>query len=314
MNVFDPLADLPRRLQDSAVRDLAWSLLAPPLLGAAPCPQRHPLAGSAWTQDPQRLSDWLHGLDADPGALHAWLAARGSRRLGLYYERLWQFALQQAPGIEVLAANLPIREGGRTLGELDLVLRDAEGDHHLELAVKFYLGPSTAGGHDPQAWLGPGCEDRLGTKLAHLAAHQLPMSAHPSAQVALRALGVEALDAHAWLSGYLFYPQTGPALPPQGAYGAHLRGHWIYQRDWSPDPTAVWQPLPRGAWLAPARCRAPDYPSATALADWQQTLSPTTPAQLLVRLAPDSTGIWHEEERFFLVPDTWPQQLETGRR
>ncbi|CAN1601753.1 protein of unknown function [Pseudomonas mediterranea] len=39
------------------------------------------------------------------------------QRLGLYYERLWQFAVQHAPGIELIAANLPeIRREGRDPG------------------------------------------------------------------------------------------------------------------------------------------------------------------------------------------------------
>ena len=43
-------------------------------------------------------------------------------------ERLWQFALCQAPDIDLLVANLPIRQGSHTLGELDLLLRDRDGE------------------------------------------------------------------------------------------------------------------------------------------------------------------------------------------
>ncbi|WP_369603937.1 DUF1853 family protein, partial [Klebsiella quasipneumoniae] len=40
---------------------------------------------------------------------------------------------------ELLAANLPIRRAGHTLGELDMLIRDRDGVHHLELAIKLYL-------------------------------------------------------------------------------------------------------------------------------------------------------------------------------
>ncbi|MDZ5112281.1 DUF1853 family protein [Pseudomonas putida] len=305
MMPFALLHDLPRQLRRPHVRDLAWALLSPPLLSAPPCPQRHPLAGSLWADQPQRLADWLRALDDDDRPLHDWLAQLGSRRLGHYYERLWQFALGQAPGIELLAANLAIRDGGRTLGELDVVLRDRDGVHHLELAIKLYLGPEHSG-HDPAAWLGPGCHDRLGSKLAHLARHQLPMSAGAHSREVLARLGVEQLQAHVWLGGFLFYPWPGHAQPPQGANPQHLRGRWLRRRDWVMGEGERWQPLQRHAWLAPARVEAHECWAVEQFAAWLHVLERKAPAQLLVRLEQEADGAWQEAERVFLVADSWP--------
>src|SRR3546814_5812329 len=119
-------------------------------------------------------SHWLRQLDRDSYPLLHCLSQGRTRRLGLYYERLWQFAVQHAPGIELIAANLPIRHQGQTLGELDLLLRDGDGIHHLELAIKLYLGPQNGNGEEAAQWLGPGCHDRLALKLAHLRENQLP--------------------------------------------------------------------------------------------------------------------------------------------
>ena len=169
MILFPDLLQLPHQLRHPEVRDLAWVILAPPMLSDTPWPQRHPLAGSDWVQAPERLEHWLRQLDRDSYDLLHWLSQARTRRLGLYYERLWQFAVQHAPGIELIAANLPIRREGHTLGELDMLLRDRDGVHHLELAIKLYLGPQNGDGHDTAQWLGPGCHDRLDRKLAHLA-------------------------------------------------------------------------------------------------------------------------------------------------
>ncbi|MGF6393543.1 DUF1853 family protein [Pseudomonas plecoglossicida] len=307
MMPFAELHDLPRQLRRPAVRDLAWTLLSPPLLSAPPCPQRHPLTGSAWAADPQRLKDWLRALDRDDQPLQAWLAKLGSRRLGLYYESLWQFALGQAPGIALLAANLAIRDHNRTLGELDILLRDRDGTHHLELAIKLYLGPVDGNGLDPAHWLGPGCHDRLGIKLAHLAGHQLPMSGQAHSREALAGVGVQQVQAHLWLAGYLFYPWPGQAESPAGANPQHLRGRWIRRRDWLMDAGERWQPLPRQAWLAPARVEADECWALLQFAVWLAALDPQAPAQMLVRLEPDADGAWHEAERVFLVSDCWPQ-------
>jgi len=306
MMPFAELHDLPRQLRRPAVRDLAWTLLSPPLLSTPPCPQRHPLAGSAWAVDPQRLKAWLLQLDNDDQPLRERLATLTSRRLGLYYEGLWQFALGQAPGVELLSANLAIRTGGRTLGELDILLRDADGTHHLELAIKLYLGPVNGQGHDPGQWLGPGCHDRLGTKLAHLAGHQLPMSSDAQSREALAGLGIHELQAHVWLGGYLFYPSPGHADPPIGANPLHLRGRWVRRRDWPVAAGERWQPLPRHAWLAPARVEADVCWAPPQFATWLQALEPQAPARMLVRLEAEDDGAWHEAERVFLVADQWP--------
>ncbi|MDD1976668.1 MULTISPECIES: DUF1853 family protein [Pseudomonas] len=310
MNPFPGLIDLPRQLRQPHVRDLAWVILAPPMLHDTPWPQRHPLAGSDWVAHPERLHHWLYALDHDSGALDHWLAQTTTRRLGLYYERLWQFALQQAPGVELLAANLPIRTGGHTLGELDILLRDEQGVHHLELAIKLYLGPPGGDGKDPAHWLGPGCHDRLDRKLAHLSAHQLPISARAESREALAALGIKQFSAQLWLGGYLFYPWPGHADSPAGAHPQHLRGQWLHQRDW---PAYVehshdgsWQPLPRQAWLAPARCEPEACWSAARLESWFHALDPLAPAQLLVRMVEVQGGDWQEAQRVFLVSDQWP--------
>lgn len=316
MNPFPGLIDLPRQLRQPAVRDLAWTLLAPPMLLETPWPQRHPLAASDWVEHPERLQQWLQALDGDSSTLTQWLAHGPTRRLGLYYERLWQFALQQAPGVELMAANLPIRTAGHTLGELDILLRDAQGVHHLELAIKLYLGPTTANSKDPAHWLGPGCHDRLDRKLAHLSDHQLPICARAESREVLAKLDIEQLSAQMWLAGYLFYPWPGGQVtPPQGAHPQHMRGQWLHRRDWpafvEQSPSGCWQPLPRHAWLAPARCSDEACWSAQRLNSWLQALEPLAPAQLLVRLVQGSDGHWEEASRVFLVADGWPNEACT---
>lgn len=311
MMPFPSLADLLAHLHQPAVRDLAWTLLSPPLLAQTPWPQRHPLNASNWQRQPDTLADWLLSLDADSHTLQQWLSQRSVRRLGLYYERLWQFALHAAPGIEVLAANVPIRQQGHTLGELDMLLRDEEGVHHLELAIKLYLGQPHCSGSELSHWLGPGSHDRLDIKLAHLGEHQLPLSARLEAQPALHAHDIAQPQAALWLAGYLFYPWQQPYRAASGTNPAHLRGRWLHRADWTSFTTqhqGHWQPLPRQAWLAPARIEGEQLWSHEQFQTWLAALPRDANAQLLVRFIEGPQHCWLEAERVFLVNDGWPMQ------
>ena len=304
------LSALPNRLQHPQVRDLAWTILSPPLLSEAPQCQRHPLSASCWNSEPERLANWLRQQDAEPSILEAWLSLHRIRRLGLYYERLWQYALSHAPDIQLLAANLPIRQNGSTLGELDLLFCDDQGVHHLELAVKFYLGLGQGDGSRHAHWLGPGSHDRLDLKLDHMCQRQLPLCTQPATLAVLAELTGRPVQSSFWLSGYLFRPSPQSCTPPLGANPHHLQGRWLRQADWprfqSETPDAVWQPIARSAWLAPARVTAAELWTANRFADWQAANPAQARAQLLARLEPDASGVWLEQERLYLVADDWP--------
>ncbi|MBD9512356.1 DUF1853 family protein [Pseudomonas sp. PDM22] len=291
-------------LRQPQVRDLAWTLLSPPLLHPGSPALRHPLSASRWYSQPELLADWLRAQERSPGELLAQLESAPHQRLGRYYERLWQYALERAPGLRLLAANLPVRDNGQTLGELDLLLEDDDGLHHLELAIKLYLGPSDDG---PDSWLGPGAEDHLLRKIEHFYQHQLPLSATVEGLAVVREHSDAEPRPGLWLGGYLFYSWPTPCPPPAGASDNHQRGRWLHRRAWpayqaqQPDG---WQALSRKGWLSPA---AEDESWSTErFATWLAELPEDGFPQMLARME-FHEGRWREQERLFLVGDRWPR-------
>jgi len=124
---------------DPAVRDLAWLLFSPDLLSTSHAGA--PLAHPATTESERDATlAWLAALDRDTVALHAQVHKPSLRRLGLYAEALLEYFLTHGPHARLVAANIPLRTAGLTLGEVDFLLENVRGERlHWELAVKFYL-------------------------------------------------------------------------------------------------------------------------------------------------------------------------------
>jgi len=97
---------------------LRWLVEAPPLLSCpSPCRDAGELLKREYQLDP----------DLPERAAVLLQAHTPARRLGLMFEQ-WVSALVDASNnLERVASNLPFRYQGRTLGELDLLVRD-----HLE--------------------------------------------------------------------------------------------------------------------------------------------------------------------------------------
>jgi len=319
-----------RTAREPRVRDLAWCTLSPPLLS------RLPEAGVALAQWPSgSRAAWERWLaTADPATLPPTIdeLAHGraddaslSLRLGRHAERLLQFALQHADGVELLAANLPVRRAGergiQTLGELDFVWRDlATGAIvHWEMAAKFYLyaGGGTEGLH---GFVGPNLVDRLADKLAHLIHRQLPLGHAPEARALL---GREVDRSEVYLLGWLFF-RNGEAPPGLAALGIaddHLRGWWSSLEDWraraAEGGRTRWCRLSRASWLSPAVMPERETEHADALhaalarrfADpgldkgWRRE-SPV----MLCELEPAGAGLWRERSRGFVVPPGWEER------
>jgi hypothetical protein len=279
------------------VRDLAWAGFAPPMILGPD------ISGAGIDYSPF-WREHLQALDADPAPLLAFLGDACEKRLGIYYERLWHYLLERDPDTELLAHNLPVRDGKRTIGEFDCLFwcRRRNAHIHLELAVKFYLGIP---GQD--SWLGPGARDRLDIKLDHLLDQQSRLASHPAARQPLQALGIADCLGLIDIKGYLFVPACGMQAPRWHNAANALQRWYSLEEFCALEPLSRswvgWQEIPRRRWLSPfvaAKSTAQASESLmAALADRLETRG--RPVQLA---ACDQQGV--EKHRCFVAPTGWP--------
>tara|TARA_R110000796_G_scaffold5101_8_gene19299 strand:+ start:10321 stop:11385 length:1065 start_codon:yes stop_codon:yes gene_type:complete len=300
------------------VRDLAWAAFTAPLMDGSTLPLRDPLQDSLWRKDPGRLVYLLQQLDAEPGQLAALFPHSRDRRLGNYYERLWHALLTLAPDVHIVAHNIALRDAGRTLGELDLIVQAANGELvHLELAIKFYMArpelqPVSADRScsDGALWWGPDPSDQLARKLARLTQHQLPLAKRLAAQQPTHYPAELPLPDYsaAWLQGYLFQSaaqQMPPACGQTIRSGAQL---WCHrgQVETLLDAQSRWIALPHKEWLMP-----PSIATTSAVLEPRQMrhIFAEARAQQAVMFARVDETDWYQPlyaDRLICVADDWP--------
>ncbi|KAF1029708.1 MAG: hypothetical protein GAK40_00366 [Burkholderia plantarii] len=302
-------------LRDSVVRDLGWLLASADLLAPSePAPLARP-----WPADDTVLRAWFAALDADPSPLHREIDATRATRLGRYAETLLAYFLAHGPTLRLVAANLPIRLGGRTLGECDFLLEGAAGERlHWELAVKCYLCAAEAGEAALSDYVGPNLADRLDLKYRRLVDHQLRLTLRDEFAFAGQP-GPWA--AQMLVKGWLFYREGSAVRPPATIDPRHSRGFWVTRGDWpalaAREPAGThWRVLPRLDWLAPRRIVAGEdvAPGVAQAASDMLSDAAAIIARVAARPAPslvaafvrEADGTWHETRRGFVVDDAWP--------
>lgn len=265
------------RLQDPAVRDLAAVLTAPPLWHSGrEVPVAVLLGGQGFR--------FLLALDDDPWLLYRHLAQEApfARRLGRYAENLLAFWLAHAPHSELVARHLPLADaGGRSLGEADFLCRLNGEAWHIELCCKYYGGRAAAD------FCGLNADDRLSEKARKLQ-QQMRLLQQPAFQAAYPQYAGQAWRSGSVVRGIGFSTEGALSGEPLNSYGwsGRLVDDW---RTVVLAPHQRFYPLPRLAYLAPARVAETEVLTAEAMAEQGGGL-----AAVVVR-RPD--GMWHEEQR-----------------
>ncbi|MEH6582944.1 MAG: DUF1853 family protein [Halioglobus sp.] len=304
--------------KNPAVRDLAWACFSPPLLHSALLEDETASVRNCGLTLTAPRKRWLQALDSNPVPLLEHIAGIHSHRLGIYFEGLWHFFLNQDESIDLLAHNLPVRENGVTLGEFDCLYycHQRLGHFHLELAVKFFLGNrgSTESSNTSQwqEWWGPGCQDRLDLKVRHLLDHQSQLANHPAARNSLSNLGITDVGREVEVKGYLYQSRNDPMAAPRGYNPGKPMEQWVHLDDIPLHCEKSGWPafviLPKRQWLAPAQ--GLDTDSAFTPAGLQEALKSHFEENNRPLLVAALNQSGDQQSRFFAVNNDWPQAFQ----
>lgn len=276
------------------VRDLVWAVNSPPLLNLT--------SQESVPKQPLQISD------VDQDHLRTYLTSKRERRVGRYFECLIVYWLRFILGFEIVDQTLQLREGGRTVGEIDLLFRDRQGQlYHWELACKFYLQVNVSNDPDPVTdYVGPNANDTLRRKAERLLNHQLPLGARYFPEIEI---------SEAFVKGRLFYHWqdcTKVALPEELAAG-HLEGSWLRNREVAEllrNRHHRYRILRKPFWLAEefADPTDDDLLSTDEVAQFLQDHFSRCHTPILLSEFGNNRATEGESTRWFVVPNHWPLQ------
>ncbi|MGR5144565.1 DUF1853 family protein [Photobacterium sp. DNB23_23_1] len=225
--------------------------------------------------------EWLDDF-ASQAVLPNEVEYQGGRRLGYFYQWLWQQLILHHPRYELLAEEAQLTVNKRTLGAIDFLVKDLHSGRveHWEVAIKFFLAYEGS-------WPGPNARDNLDKKANKMLSHQLMISDHPAFIKQYQTQFGKIERRRLIMQGRLFYPAfegyTGSDI--KLAKGA-THGLWCYSQQAA---GLDLRPIAKPEWIAP--------PCFRQIADEPVLTSVSNPT---MAIAPDDK-VW------FVMPEHWPQ-------
>jgi hypothetical protein len=267
---------------------------------------------SDWSHAHENFHQQLQALDENPSELVTLLNKQRDHRLGHRFETLLTYWLKHNGRHKILAQNLQIQDGNRTIGEFDFIVEDTLSNtvQHWEVACKFYLGVKNT--NLTEHWVGPMLKDRLDIKHNAMQTRQSKLSKHPAAQQKLKQLNIH-IDEHICLmKGRLFHPTQQATQMPEVVSSSHQRGEWIHADRFVEHFNQLnfqWLPLKKDQWMASQQFLSSEtYYDNEGILNYFLDKQNPRPLCLAGFLPDKSTR--HEVTRLFLVAKDWAKDLD----
>lgn len=304
------LPDILKELDHPLVRQLAWCLGSPQFTTSGNDALNFPPVGHSMHE---LLFEELHPilleLDNDPSRLLEALSPEMDRVLGIRFEALITFAIQQLDSCSLIARNIQVVHEHVTLTEFDVFFEWNGSLHHWELAIKYYLG--TADRTQPENWIGPRSKDRLSRKFETLN-RQYALTQEARVLEILKESQIADFSSSCFVKGMLFHKHTAnERIVPNGLNDQFEQGKWCHSNEMQHvlDRQLFWAVVPKAHWAGPIKA-APGSLDIVRKPEIVKQYSGSQDPLMLCGMQKED-GWFIERERWMVVSDGWPALTPT---
>jgi hypothetical protein len=149
-------------------------------------------------------------------------------RLGHRVEKVVSHLIKASTNYEMLYENLQIKEGNKTIGEIDFIIEEIQTKQviHLELAYKFYLFDPDLSTKPVENWIGPNRNDSLIEKIEKLREKQFPLLHNPQTKALVSEVDTTTIKQKLCMLTSLYVPyKNKEKLEP--TYQKVVKGYYI---------------------------------------------------------------------------------------
>jgi hypothetical protein len=151
-------------------------------------------------------------------------------RLGHQIEHIFKQLIEYSEAYKIVVHNLPVRQNGRTLGEIDFILKDKIQDKliHVELTYKFYI-IKTEISEPIHKFIGPNRRDSFFDKVEKIKNKQFPLLHSPEGSKALKISKIDHLNIEhqSCFKAQLFKPYGSNTVDIGTLNADCLVGYWL---------------------------------------------------------------------------------------
>jgi hypothetical protein len=143
-------------------------------------------------------------------------------------EKIVSLLIKASTNYEMLYENLQIKEGNKTIGEIDFIIEEILTKQvvHLELAYKFYLFDPNLSTITVENWIGPNRNDSLIDKIEKLRDQQFPLLHHPQTKTLVSEVDMTTIKQKLCMLTSLYVPyKNKEKLEP--TYQKVVKGYYI---------------------------------------------------------------------------------------
>lgn len=301
--------------RNKIVNDLAWVIGSVPLMSYSPKNESYQRLTSEWFKEQLEASiPMLEKLDESPAELENFVNRTGRQLLGKRFESFVEYWLTHSERFEILLSNEQIKDGLRTIGEVDFVFKNHDTDEvwHVEVACKYYLASQNSSLWPN--WKGINAQDSLEQKMTKFE-RQLQIFSTENGKEILQRHRIKVPSSFLYMKGYFFYywKNLASSKSPKLSAKNHCTGVYLKKREMGSffKTNNEWVILKKHSWFSPyVEIETEVFLDERHVKDKVEELLKTYKRGVMLARIGRFSQLKEEDLRVVVVPDDWPNVIK----